>query len=89
MFSPLFKYVRRAWLPETQANNVYVPLTTNIMQTLNGNGWAITGAPPRIVSMPYPINPNARPFNTPWLGNQIPGQVVTQGLVNNKPGQNF
>jgi hypothetical protein len=86
----IFGYLKR-YLPvaEGAAQDVYVPLTTNALQTINGNGYQILGAPPGIVSMPVSINPNARPLNTVSINNQIPGFYVTQGLINNAPGNNF
>jgi len=86
----LFGY-RTRYLPVAQGANqqVYVPFTTNGLQTLNGNGWAIGGAMPRLVSPQVDINPTARPLNTVSVNNQIPGFYFTQGLVNNRPGSNF
>lgn len=86
----LFGYIKR-FLPvaEGAPQQVYVPLTTNFLQTINGNGYQILGSPPGVFSMPVAINPNARPLNTVSVNNQIPGFYVTQGLVNNAPGNNF
>lgn len=86
----LYGYLKR-YLPVAQgaAQDVYVPMTTNALQTINGNGYSITGAPPSLIAAPVASNPNARALNTVSINNQIPGFVVTQGLVNNAPGRNF
>lgn len=89
MLKKLFLFIDRAWLTQSALNDVYVPMTTNGLQMLNGGGYLIQGDYPGLVSRPLDSNPNARALNTVSRGNQIPGFFVSQGLIQNKPGQNF
>jgi len=85
----LFRYVQRTFFTQSaSANNVYVPGTTNAMNSIQG-GALIYAAAPAVISRQTNFEPNLGAINTPALGNQIPQQVVTQGLINNAPGSNF
>jgi hypothetical protein len=85
----LFGYIKRALQPSPGATEqVYVPMTTNALNTINGAGFMVSN-PIGVTNHPLGLNPNARALNTVTINNQIPGQVVTQGLFRNTPGRNL